>query len=253
MPQLNYKTFGEGQPLIILHGLFGSLDNWVTLGKKFAENFKVVLVDQRNHGQSFHDPVFTYDAMAEDLCQLTGALNISSAHIIGHSMGGKTAMEFAVKYPEKVDKLIVADIGPKFYPVHHTQIIKAFYSVPVDSIKSRKEADEIIGKLVSDFGTRQFLLKNLSRTSDGFKWKMNLDTISSRIEEVGKALNQNAIFNKETLFLRGGNSDYVLNDDFNLIHSIFPKSKVETIEEAGHWLHAEKPLDFYQSVIQFLS
>ncbi len=250
---LNYKTFGEGEPLIILHGLFGSLDNWVTLGKKFGEDFKVFLVDQRNHGQSFHDDLFSYEQMAEDLCQFMGDLDISKAHIIGHSMGGKTAMEFTRQHPEKVDKLIVADIGPKFYPVHHTEILKAFYSVPIDQLTSRKEADDILENSIKDFGTRQFLLKNLSREGSGFKWKMNLDIIAKNIEEVGKALNQNSIINNDTLFLRGGNSDYVLNDDFNLIHSVFPNSKVDTIEGAGHWLHAEKPSDFYQRVIQFLS
>ncbi len=250
---LNYKTFGEGPPLIILHGLFGSLDNWVTLGKKFSKNFKVYLVDQRNHGQSFHSDEFSYDVMSEDLSLFMGEMKLEKAHIIGHSMGGKTAMEFARKYSDKVEKLIVADIGPKFYPVHHTQIIKAFYSVPVDKISSRKEADDILSGLVPDFGTRQFLLKNLSREADGFKWKMNLDAISSSIEEVGKGLNQNAIIMNKTLFLRGGNSDYILNDDFNLIHSVFPNSRVDTVEGAGHWLHAEKPSEFYEKASEFLS
>ncbi|OEK02545.1 alpha/beta hydrolase [Roseivirga sp. 4D4] len=250
---LNYKSFGEGQPLIILHGLFGSLDNWVTLGKKFGEDFKVFLVDQRNHGQSFHDDLFSYEEMAEDLCQLMGSLGIQKSHIIGHSMGGKTAMEFARQHPEKLDKLVIADIGPKFYPVHHTEILKAFYSVPINQLTSRKEADDILAKSITDFGIRQFLLKNLSREGSGFKWKMNLDIIAKNIEEVGKALNQNAIIDRETLFLRGGNSDYILNDDFNLIHSVFPNSKVDTIDGAGHWLHAENPSDFYKKVIEFLS
>ncbi|MFY0593189.1 alpha/beta fold hydrolase [Roseivirga sp.] len=253
MSTLNYKVFGEGKPLIILHGLFGSLDNWVTLGKKFGEDFKVFLVDQRNHGQSFHDSSFSYEVMSEDLCQFMGEMNISSADLIGHSMGGKTVMEFARKYPEKVDKLVVADIGPKSYPVHHTTIIKAFYSVPIDSLTSRKEADEILSKQIEDFGIRQFLLKNLARTTDGFKWKMNLDVIASQIEEVGKGLNQNATFQKETLFIRGGNSDYILDADFNMIHSIFPKSKIATVDGAGHWLHAEKPMDFYEQVKSFLA
>ncbi|MBO3698939.1 alpha/beta fold hydrolase [Roseivirga sp. E12] len=250
---LNYKSFGEGQPLIVLHGLFGSLDNWVTLGKKFGERHKVYLVDQRNHGQSFHADSFSYEVMAEDLCQFMGELGILKAHIIGHSMGGKTAMEFTRQYPEKVDKLLVADIGPKFYPVHHSQILKAFYSVPIASLSSRKEADDILANSISDFGIRQFLLKNLSRGGEGFSWKMNLDTIANNIEEVGKALNQNALIKNKTLFLRGGNSDYILNDDFNLIHSVFPNSKVDTIDGAGHWLHAEKPSDFYQKASEFLS
>lgn len=250
---LNYKTFGEGEPLIILHGLFGSLDNWVTLAKKFGEKFQVYLVDQRNHGQSFHSDEFSYDVMSEDLNFFMGEMKLPEAHIIGHSMGGKTAMEFARKYPEKVKKLIVADIGPKSYPIHHTQIIKAFYSVSVDKLSSRKEADEILSDLVPDFGTRQFLLKNLSREADAFKWKMNLDAIASNIEEVGKGLNQNALIKNETLFIRGGNSDYIVNDDLNLIHSVFPNSKVDSVEGAGHWLHAERPSEFYEKVTEFLS
>ncbi len=250
---LNYKSFGEGKPLLILHGLFGSLDNWVTLGRKFGEDFKVYLVDQRNHGQSFHSSDFSYDLMSEDLCQFMGELGLPKAHVIGHSMGGKTAMEFARKYPEKVEKLIVADIGPKSYPVHHSQIIKAFYAIPINDLSFRKEADDKLSSLITDFGVRQFLLKNLSREGQGFKWKMNLDAIAANIEEVGKALNQNALIKNETLFLRGGNSDYVLNDDFNLIHSVFPNSKVDTIEDVGHWLHAEKPTEFYNKVSEFLS
>lgn len=252
MPSLNYKVFGAGKPLIILHGLFGSLDNWVTLGKRFAANFQVYLVDQRNHGQSFHDPAFSYDVMSEDLYRFMGEMNIEQASLIGHSMGGKTVMEFANKYPEKIDKLIIADIGPKSYPVHHTTILKAFYSVPIEELSSRKEADDILSKLMADFGIRQFLLKNLSREGDGFKWKMNLDAIASQIEEVGKGLNQNASFNKDTLFIRGGNSDYVLDDDFYSIKSIFPKSEIETVDGAGHWLHAEKPTEFYEKVTRFL-
>lgn len=252
MATLNYKVFGEGKPLIILHGLFGSLDNWVTLGKKFAENFQVYLIDQRNHGQSFHDSAFSYDVMSEDLYKFMGEMAIERASLIGHSMGGKTVMEFASKYPDKIDKLIVADIGPKSYPVHHSTILKAFYSVPVDALSSRKEADEMLGKLISDFGIRQFLLKNLTRVGDGFKWKMNLDVIASKIEEVGKGLNQNASFNKETIFIRGGNSDYILDDDFYLIKSIFTNSKIDTIDGAGHWLHAEKPMEFYDKVTAFL-
>lgn len=252
MSTLNYKVLGEGEPLIILHGLFGSLDNWVTLGKKFAEDFKVYLIDQRNHGNSFHDPSFSYSAMSEDLYRFMGEMNIEKASIIGHSMGGKTVMEFATKYPDKINKLVIADIGPKSYPVHHSTILKAFYSVPVQNLTSRKQADEILSELISDFGIRQFLLKNLTREGDGFRWKMNLDVIASNIEEVGKGLNQNASFNKETLFIRGGNSDYILDDDFYAIKSIFPKSKIETVAGAGHWLHAEKPADFYEKVTQFL-
>ena len=252
MSLLNYKLLGEGEPLIILHGLFGSLDNWMTLGKKWAENRLVVLVDQRNHGNSFHADEFNYQVMANDLLNLMKHLKLEKAIILGHSMGGKTAMHFATEFPEKVEKLIVADIGPRYYPIHHQTILKAFYSVPVSELNSRNEADDIVSQLISDFGIRQFLLKNLSRDKDGFSWKMNLDIIAKNIEEVGKALNQNASFSEPTLFVRGSKSDYILNKDVNLIHSIFTDSKVETIEGAGHWVHAEKPNEFYETVSTFI-
>lgn len=252
MSLLNHKILGEGEPLVILHGLFGSLDNWMTLGKKWAEDRQVILVDQRNHGNSFHSDEFNYSVMADDLAKLLNHLKINKATILGHSMGGKTAMEFAINHQEKVEKLIVADIGPKYYPVHHHTILKAFYSVPVKELKSRNEADDMVSKLIPDFSTRQFLLKNLAREKDGFSWKMNLDVIANNIEEVGKAMNQNAKFEKSTLFVRGSKSDYILNDDVNLIHSIFSKSKLETIEGAGHWLHAEKPDEFFEVVNSFL-
>lgn len=253
MNKLNFKVFGEGEPLIILHGLFGSLDNWITLAKRFSENFKVYVVDQRNHGLSFHSDQFNYEVMSEDLMTFMNQENIESANLIGHSMGGKTVMNFAVSYPEKIQRLIVADIGPKYYPVHHTQIIKALYSIKVSELNSRKDADDQMSTLISNFGIRQFLLKNLSRDGDHFKWKMNLDVIASNIEEVGKALNQNATYAKETLFIRGQNSDYINDSDLNLINSIFPKAKLDTIEGAGHWLHAEKPQEFYDMVFNFLN
>ena len=252
MNKLNFKKFGEGSPLIILHGLFGSLDNWITLAKKFSEEYTVYILDQRNHGLSFHSDEFNYDLMAQDILDFMQWQKIDSAHLIGHSMGGKTVMNFAALYPQKVQKLIVADIGPKFYPVHHTQIIKALYAIPVETLNSRKEADEKMSSMISEFGIRQFLLKNLQRDGEGFKWKMNLDAIAKNIEEVGKSLNQNATYTKATLFIRGSKSDYVLDGDLNLINSIFPRAKVETISNAGHWLHAEKPNEFYDTVINFL-
>lgn len=252
MSLLNHKILGEGKPLIILHGLFGYLDNWITLGKKWAEDRKVILVDQRNHGNSFHSNEFNYPIMADDLSKLMKEMDIDSASILGHSMGGKTAMNFAVQYPEKVEQLIIADIGPKFYPVHHHTIIKAFYSVPVKDLKSRSEADDALSEHIDDFGIRQFLLKNLAREKDGFRWKMNLDVIANQIEEVGKALNQNASYEGATLFVRGSKSDYILDEDINMMHSIFKNCKLETVEGAGHWLHAEKPKEFYQIVNEFL-
>lgn len=252
MEQLYFRTLGEGTPLIILHGLFGSSDNWLTLGKRFAENYKVYLVDQRNHGQSFHSDVFTYQAMAKDLDAFMLDQGIGKAHIIGHSMGGKTAMEFAITYPSKIKKLVIADISPKSYPVHHSTILKGLFSIDLKKLESRKEADEQLAKLITDFGTRQFLLKNLGRTEGQYEWKVNLEVIAREIEEIGKGINQNATYANSTLFIRGSKSDYVLDSDFNLIHSIFTNSKIETIHGAGHWLHAEKPEEFFQIASKYL-
>jgi pimeloyl-ACP methyl ester carboxylesterase len=253
MGQLYHRSLGEGTPLIILHGLFGSSDNWLTLGKRFAENYKVYLIDQRNHGQSFHDNEFTYEAMASDLDAFMKTEKIDSAHIIGHSMGGKTAMQFAINHPERVKKLVIADIGPRFYPVHHTVILKGLFSIDLETLGSRKEADEQLANAITDFGTRQFLLKNLGRNGDAYEWKVNLEVIAREIEQIGKGMNQNAIYSKSTLFVRGGKSDYIVDADLNLIHSIFTDSKMETIEGAGHWLHAEKPEEFFDLVFKFLA
>lgn len=251
MSLLNHKILGEGEPLVILHGLFGSLDNWITLGKKWSEQYQVILVDQRNHGHSFHDEEFSYWAMSEDLKELIDHLNLSPINLIGHSMGGKTAMTYTKGYPDTIKKLIIADIGPKAYPVHHSAIIDAFYQVPVDHLKSRNEADEILKPLIPEFGTRQFLLKNLSRTPKGFKWKMNLDVIARNIEEVGKPTF--ASYSGDTLFINGGDSNYILKEDQGEIVTYFSNATFKTIEEAGHWLHAEKPKEFFQEVSTFLS
>ena len=252
MQELYYRELGEGNPLIILHGLFGASDNWLTLGRRYAENHKVYLVDQRNHGQSFHDDEFSYEVMATDLERFMTSHGIEEADIIGHSMGGKTAMVFATTWPQRVKKLIVADIGPQSYPLHHTTILKALFSVDLQNLTSRKEADEKLGELIPEMGIRQFLLKNLMRTPEGFGWKINLPVIAAKIEQIGKGLNQNTSYDQPTLFIRGGRSDYIRDSDLNLIHSIFSNSKVETLKEAGHWLHAEKPQEFFDITTQFL-
>ena len=252
MQELYYREMGEGSPLIILHGLFGASDNWLTLGRRFAENHKVYLVDQRNHGQSFHSDEFSYEAMAQDLEQFMTRHNIEQADILGHSMGGKTAMVFATTWPERVKKLLVADIGPQSYLVHHTTILKGLFSINLDTLASRKAADEQLTEYIPEMGIRQFLLKNLTRKGEGFGWKINLPVIASSIEQIGKGLNQNTSYGKTALFVRGRRSDYIQDADINLIHSIFTNSKVETIEGAGHWLHAEKPQEFYDIASNYL-
>ncbi|UXX80190.1 alpha/beta fold hydrolase [Reichenbachiella carrageenanivorans] len=253
MEQLNYKRFGEGQPLLILHGFLGSLDNWLTLGKRFAEHYEVILVDQRNHGKSFHSDDFGYDEMVSDLEHLIDHLQLEDPIILGHSMGGKTVMQYAAFHPQKLNKLIVADIGPKAYPVHHDQILSGLNAIPVDKIQSRQEADELLSSYVDNEGTRVFLLKNLKRTSDGFEWKMNLPVLCEKIGEVGKPLIHHLPIDTDTLFIRGGSSDYIPDEDWDDIEEIFPNAELKTIDHAGHWLHAENPDLFYELVTNFLA
>ncbi|MCE7995928.1 MAG: alpha/beta fold hydrolase [Roseivirga sp.] len=252
MQDLYFRELGEGQPLIVLHGLFGSSDNWLTLGKRFAEDFKVYIIDQRNHGQSFHSDEFSYESMAADLQQFIHSKNIERPHVLGHSMGGKTAMTFATTHPEIVDKLIVADIGPQSYPVHHSTILKGLFSIDLQNTKSRREADEQLTGYIPEIGIRQFLLKNLTRSGSSFAWKINLPVIAQQIEQIGKGLNQNTSYDKSALFVRGEKSDYIKDSDVNLIHSIFTNCQLETIAGAGHWLHAEKPQEFYDITINYL-
>ncbi|MFY0626489.1 MAG: alpha/beta fold hydrolase [Reichenbachiella sp.] len=252
MELLNYKTFGEGQPLIILHGFLGSLDNWLTLGKKFGETHQVFLLDQRNHGKSFHSDQWGYDEMVDDLEFFVSELGIENPILLGHSMGGKTAMQYTAFHESSIDKLIVADIGPKQYPVHHDQILKGLKSVPIMEIRSREEVDELLKSYIPEIGVRTFLMKNLSRSPEGFSWKMNLNVLDKNIKKIGEVLSYHLPIEKETLFIRGGNSNYILDEDWKDIESIFQNGNLETISDVGHWLHAEKPRDFYDLVMDFI-
>ncbi|PIB37257.1 alpha/beta hydrolase [Reichenbachiella sp. 5M10] len=252
MDLLNYKVLGEGQPLIIIHGFLGSLDNWLTLGKRFAENFQVYLIDQRNHGKSFHSEEWGYEKMVEDLEYFIEELEIENPILLGHSMGGKTVMQYTAFYPDKVDKLIVADIGPKSYPPHHQKILEGLSAVPISALESRQQAEEVLQQYVPDLGTRTFLMKNIQRSGEGFSWKMNLPVLSEQIEKVGEALSHHLPIETETLFVRGGNSNYILDEDWSEIEEIFPHAELETVANAGHWLHAEQPDDFYNKVMNFI-
>jgi len=250
--KLNYKKLGEGEPLVILHGLFGMLDNWFTLGKKFAENFTVYLVDQRNHGQSPHSDDWNYKVMSYDLFEFFNEHKIEKANLIGHSMGGKIAMYFAGEHPERLQKMVIADIGPKAYPIHHDTILTALLSVDIENIKSRNEADEALTKYIPDFGTKQFLLKNMTRKENDntkFEWKFNLPVITKNIQEVGVEITQGATV--PTLFIRAEKSHYINPEDEMGIKIMYPNSEIVSIN-SGHWVHAEKPEEFYNSVMKFL-
>jgi len=253
--QLHSNIIGEGKPFIILHGFLGMSDNWKTLGKKFAEaNFEVHLVDQRNHGRSPHSDTFNYEVLVEDLKTYCIEYDLKEITLLGHSMGGKTAMLFATTYPEYVSKLMVADISPRFYPVHHDAILKGLRALDFNVLSSRGEADEQMENYVPDFGTRQFLLKNLYWIEKGtLALRINLEVLTEQVEEVGESLPVHAKFEKDTLFLRGDKSEYIVPQDEALITSHFVNASIVTIPNAGHWLHAENPETFYNAVIQFIN
>lgn len=251
---LHSQIVGSGQAFVILHGFLGMSDNWKTLGNQWAEDgYKVHLVDQRNHGRSFHSDDFSYKIMTEDLMNYCKEHNLTNIILLGHSMGGKVAMQFAVMYPQMVSKLIVADIGPKAYPSHHQDILKALASLDFSTIKSRGDAEEALAKYIKDKGTRLFLLKNLYRKSkDEFALRINLPVLSNKVDEIGKSLGENYTFDGDTLFLKGENSGYIESMDEILIKKHFPKATVQTISKAGHWLHAENPKEFYENVMNFI-
>jgi pimeloyl-ACP methyl ester carboxylesterase len=253
MQLLHSIILGKGQPLIILHGFFGMGDNWKTLANKFSEKYQVHVVDQRNHGRSFHSDEFTYELMVEDLLFYIEHHHLENVHLLGHSMGGKTVMLFAVEYPEKVDKIVIADIAPRFYPPHHHFIIEALNAVDFKKINSRNDIDQIFKKYIPEVGIRQFLAKNVYRKSkEEFAYRFNLECLTESFDEVGVGLPPIAQFYGQALFLKGENSGYISNEDEHLIAAHFPKSEIKVVKNAGHWLHAENPEDFYNYCIEFL-
>jgi esterase len=252
---LNSKIEGQGKPLLILHGFLGMSDNWKTLSSQYAENgYQVHALDLRNHGKSFHSKDFSYDFMVNDILEYCKFHQLNTIDIIGHSMGGKVVMLLATTYTELVNKPIIADIGPKFYPQHHQTILAALNAVDFSKKPSRADVETIISSYISDFGTHQFLLKNLYWQEPGqLAFRFNLSVFNTKIEEIGKALPFDNTFHKETLFLRGDKSDYILDSDFETIMHHFPKATIQTISNAGHWLHAENPTDFFEKSIHFLT
>jgi esterase len=252
--QLFFRELGEGSPIIIMHGLFGSSDNWLTFAKKLAENHKVFLLDLRNHGQSPQMAPHTYQAMCEDLKDFIEQQNLFEPVIVGHSMGGKLAMKFAVKYADQLSKLVVIDISPKYYKPHHQKYLAALHSIKLDTLTSRQEADTVMATMIPELGVRQFLLKNLYRNENNeFKWRMNLPLLTEQIDNIGEGLDANQRFRKPSLFVKGENSDYIAADDEVMIKWIFPQSKVVSIPGAGHWVQADKPVELLEVLETFLS
>ena len=251
--KLNFKEYGsDGDVLVILHGLFGTLDNWTTLAKRFAETYKVFSVDQRNHGKSPHSQEFSYSLVANDLFDFFKDRGVYTANILGHSMGGKTAMQFTEIFPESVERMVLVDIAPKKYEASHSKIIEALQGLPIGEITSRQQADELLSKSIEDFGVRQFLLKNLNRTSHGFAWKMNLSSLVNNYNHIIGALGLTTAFERPVLAIRGGDSNYVDAEDIVAFEQTYSNFSIETVVGAGHWVHAEKPNELYELVSDFL-
>ena len=248
------KIEGEGKPFLIIHGFLGMSDNWKTLGLQFVQlGFQIHLLDMRNHGKSFHSDEFNYEIMVEDVKAYIDFHQLQHVTLLGHSMGGKIAMLFATIYPEYVEKLIIAHIGPKYYAPHHQTILEALNAVDFSKKPNRSEVDEIISKYISDFGTKQFLLKNVYwKTPEELGFRFNLPVFNEKISEIGTALPFENYFDKPVLFLRGDKSDYILDADFETILHHFPLAIINTIPNAGHWLQAENPKAFYCEVEKFL-
>lgn len=253
---LHSSITGSGKPFVILHGFLGMGDNWKTLANQFAEaGYQMHLVDQRNHGRSFHSDTFNYEVLAEDLKKYCQEHDLKDIVLLGHSMGGKTAMLFAMRYPEYINKLIIADIAPKYYAPHHQQILKGLTALSEshEARTSRGNADDFLKEYISDWGTRQFLLKNLYWQEDKtLALRVNLPVLKREVEAIGEGLPTQTVYEEATLFLNGLKSDYITEDDKPLIKAHFPEAEIIGIEKAGHWLHAENPKDFYAEVMKFL-
>ncbi|MBC6991415.1 alpha/beta fold hydrolase [Hymenobacter sp. BT491] len=252
--QLHYREMGAGSPLVILHGLFGTADNWQTLARRWSERQRVILVDLRNHGRSPHTPEHTYELMSQDVLELFDSLKLTDVTLLGHSMGGKVAMRFALDHPEKLERLVVMDIAPRLSDMRHQdEILAGLNAVNLSTLQSRQEADDALARYIPQVGVRQFLLKNLYRRDDNsFAWRQNLTALTTNMSQIGAEIMDDQPFMKPTLFIRGGKSDYISPEDkLYGIPQLFPNSQVETIPDAGHWVHAEAPDRVFELVDAF--
>ena len=249
------QTGDSGPAIVILHGVFGSSDNWLTISKTIAaRGYRVFALDQRNHGQSPRADDQSYTSMAADLHDFLIDQQLHNPILIGHSMGGKTVMQYAMDYQGSFDKLVVVDIAPRFYPVHHRDIIRGLNAIDLMNLGSRNEADAVLSRYEPLAGVRQFLLKNLYRNEQGqFDWRLNLPVIERELHGIGDELTNSRIVTEPTLFMRGSESPYITDEDIPTIKRIFPNAHIETIQGAGHWVQAEKPVEFVETLLKFLS
>ncbi|MEN8123349.1 MAG: alpha/beta fold hydrolase [Bacteroidota bacterium] len=267
--ELFFRKYGEGVPIVIVHGLYGSSDNWVTIGRRLAESFEVFLIDQRNHGRSPHSDSHTYHLMVSDLNEFLDKQKIDKAILIGHSMGGKTVMHFAHQHPEKVSGLIVLDIAAKSYvqiakenksEINHYSILEAMKNVDFSTITNRKDVDRELERSIKNMKIRQFLLKNIHRDKDNsLSWGINIHVLYKDLDEILNGMDANFYHNVDAitgfpvLFIRGANSNYIVDADLDQIEKMFPYAELKTIDNAGHWLHAEQPQELVFLIKDFLT
>ncbi len=265
--QLFFRKFGKGPPLIIVHGLYGSSDNWISIGKSLAENFEVYLPDQRNHGRSPHCDTHNYPAMRDDIAGFMDSQHLEKAILMGHSMGGKTIMHLAVVMPERVESLVIIDIAPLAYTysdhssqvITHTRILDSMLAVDFDHVHSREDADRQLARTIYSPRVRSFLLKNIERTgSNRYRWRINASAIRAELPSILDGLDPRVfaagkgITGFQVLFIRGENSDYIRDDMIPGIKTIFPMAEITTIPGAGHWLHVEQPSLLLKTLKYFL-
>lgn len=249
--QLHYQTLGQGQPLIFLHGLFGSGNNWGTVAKHFSQHYQVICVDLRNHGSSPHSASQSYANMADDLLELCDTLSLERIHLLGHSLGGKVAMQFTTQHPDRVDKLIVVDMAMRAYADAHTHLIDAMMAIDLTTLQSRHEVDKILSNSIPQAMVRQFLLMNLIKSDSSLAWRINLAALKTNYPGLQQAVCENAHYEKPCLFIRGEHSDYVQDTDIEQIKTNFINAQFASLP-TGHWIHAEQPQAFIEVVGNFL-
>ncbi len=251
--QLHFKESGRGRAVILLHGLFGASDNWHPVAQRLAVKFRVLALDQRNHGQSPHSAEIHYPLLAADVQEFMAAHGMERASIIGHSMGGKTAMQFALQFPERVEKLVVADMAPRAYAPAHDPIFAALQALDLKSFSTRHEMEAALAPAIPDLALRRFLLKNLRRNPGGeFFWKINLSGLAENYPKLCHPIAAPRPCAKPVLFIRSGKSNYINPEDEPLIRQLFPQARIQTIAEAGHWVHADQLELFLRAILDFL-